>query len=206
MNKQKTIDEIELEVLKSAENMNKTMGKIFLWVFIIVFGIMGVIMWLGFNHDKINLSENFYNYIYLILLGIIIIIGIVYFIQKSTKKNTMNRTNLIITTNKNSDELKNIMNTLINQLYYKEKKYYDEMVYYAYKSENNGANINSLPRYLKYKINGNNVEIETWFVKGNKEFSIDSSSYGLYIKETMLWDLKKINSALSNSSTGMPNE
>jgi len=43
------------------------------------------------------------------------------------------------------------MNTLINQLYYKEKKYHDEIVYYAYKSENNGANINSLSRYLKYK-------------------------------------------------------
>jgi len=206
MNKQKTIDEIELEVLKSVENMNKTMGKLFLWVFIIVFGIMGVIIWLGLNHEKINLSQNFYNYIYLALLGIIIIIVIVYFVQKLTKKNTINRTNLIITTNKNSDELKSIMNTLINQLYYKEKKYHDEIVYYAYKSENKSVNISSLPRYLKYKINGNSVEIETWFVKGNKEFSIDSSMYGLYIKETMLWDLKKINSALSNSSTGISNE
>jgi len=202
----KTIEELELEVLKSAENMNKLMGKMFLWGFVFVFLVIGIAIWLGLNNKKLNIPENLFNYIFLFLIIVAIIICIIHFILKTTKKNSSNRTTLIINTNKLPEELQVVMSNVINQLYYKEKKYYDELVYYSYKSENNGANINSMPRYLKYIINNNSVEIETWFVSGNKEHPIDSKSYGLYIKEAMLHDLKRINLSLANSNISKTNE
>lgn len=46
MNKQlKTIDEVEIEVLKARENMNKTTVKIFLWGFaFVIIVVIGTVL------------------------------------------------------------------------------------------------------------------------------------------------------------------
>ena len=59
MNKEiKTIDEVEIEVLKAAENMNKTTAKIFLWVFAVVIVVIIGTIWLANNSNNLEVSEN----------------------------------------------------------------------------------------------------------------------------------------------------
>lgn len=202
MNKQfKTIDEVEIEVLKARENMNKTTGKIFLWVFaFVIVVVIGTVLF-ATNLNGIQMSENFSGYIFLALMGIAAIIFVFSLVQKITKKKVANRTYITIPyNNKTVEEIENIIKNILGQLLYQEKKYNDEIVYYAYKCAvyNNGLNINSLPRYIKYIINNNNVEVEAWFAQGTKEFPIDSKSYGLYIKQALLADLKYITSTVNH--------
>lgn len=200
MNKEiKTIDEVEIEVLKAAENMNKTTAKIFLWVFAVVIVVIIGAFLLANNSNNLEVSENISGYIFLALMGIAAIVFIITLIQKKQKK-IANRTYITIPyNNKTVEEIDSIIKNALSQLYYKEKKYGDEIVYYAYKSAiyNNGLNISSLPRYIKYRVGSDNIEVEGWFVQGAKEFPIDSKSYGLYNKQALVTDLKSI-SALVN--------
>lgn len=201
MNKEiKTIDEVEIEVLKAAENMNKTTAKIFLWVFAVVIVVIIGTIWLANNSNNLEVSENLSGYIFLALMGITIIIFVFSLIQKVTKKKVANRTYITIPyNNKTVEEIDSIIKNALSQLYYKEKKYGDEIVYYAYKSAiyNNGLNISSLPRYIKYRVGSDNIEVEGWLVQGAKEFPIDSKSYGLYNKQALVTDLKSISASVN---------
>lgn len=201
MNKEiKTIDEVEIEVLKAAENMNKTTAKIFLWVFaVVIVVIIGMIL-LANNSNEMQVSENLSEYIFLALIGIAALIFVISLVQKVTKKKVANRTYITIPyNNKTVEEIDSIIKNTLGQLYYEEKKYGDEIVYYAYKSAiyNNGLNISSLPRYIKYRVGNDNIEVEGWFVQGAKEFPIDSKSYGLYNKQALVIDLKSISSSVN---------
>ena len=70
MNKEiKTIDEVEIEVLKAAENMNKTTAKIFLWVFAVVIVVIIGTIWLANNSNNLEVSENLSGYIFLNLVS-----------------------------------------------------------------------------------------------------------------------------------------
>ena len=110
------------------------------------------------------------------------------------------RTNLRINVQGNYCEIDAKIKNILSYLYYKEIKYKNSKVYYAYKSKTYIPKIKSIPRYLTYEIKDGYIELECWFVSFKEEFPIviEDNNYGLIQRKVMINDIKFIKDNFKN--------
>ena len=196
----KELEELEIEVLKGKESINKNTWK----YTVIITLVLIVLAIICFSLNNI-LSPSSISFI-LIIFAVIVVFAIKFLNNKNLKENKRTLVSIPFNNMSKSDvdiKLKNIL----SELQYKEKKYKDSIVYYAFKTKFNFINVESLPRYITYNIYDNYIDIQAWHVVNKKEQPINSDYYGTWIKQALLQDLYYIRNSIqsnnSNNNVGM---
>ena len=193
----KELEELEVEVLKGKENINKN-----IWKYTIILTLITILFaFVYFSLEKILSSSSMGLILVIFFIGVIFLIK---FLNDRKIKDSKRTLVSIPYNNIKKDDLDIKLKILLNELQYKEKKYKGSIVYYAFKTKFHFINVESLPRYITYNINDNYIDIQAWHVVNKKEQPINSDYYGTWIKQALLQDLYFIrNSIQSTNNIGM---
>ena len=164
----------------------------------LIFTIILIVLFIFVINSNISLNAGMssfietYGFLILIFVCLFIPIGIKYYYQFTIKERgkTTFKINIIGNPLENNEKMKKIL----DYLYYKECKYKNMKVYYAYKTRTYKSNISSVKRYLTYEVKDNYIEINCWIVVFGMELPllIENKLCGIHHRKALINDIKFI--------------